>query len=1130
MAVLSGGSVPLCVLLVLLPVQQRPAFQLPPLSPKNVSTADDVSLSETESNKSMSGLSSQVTTTSTGMLPTSTPSLHSNGSDAPQPQSFNLDVSDSRSLEYEGNNNTDPFHDNSIRALTVPPRFHSSSYDASRPSPATPYRIAQAEIENTTTFSALTSRDDNLTVPTTPYSAARQGNGFTLLPPSPPDFTDYMRTTSLSPPFPPPDFNDHVTTTSLPLPFPPDFNDHVTTTPFPFPDDSDNWNPPDFFYELFPERFDENIVSPFNLTGTTADGDGEAFWRQLADAYFDYCGLSCKSGDTERSRGGKDCGECHCDDACFVYEDCCPDKYAEAGHGPVRNFLWRNTRCTRTSHGIFRTREYWMVTACPENTADPDATRGCECEDTHWNFTQPVLDAVSFLTYRNKYCAACNGVTNTIPWDAVVQLHDPSSIAGLTTPVEIFKKVMEDDVNEVLYNCSESLHSHCRPCTTEISRCNETGDWAEFDPFVLRACVEIYAPASQWDNPFDETRYRNPFCYLCNTWYTWGRLLNKIDMPGISGPPDVPPLLLMLDLSDHSPEGDALATEKPVCPDSQVYDQYTSSCRRVYCAPGREFISSGNGSCHSTFQHTNVYGYRFCLQTTTADFVNIRHYHLIWEHLRDFYYRSWDILDIFGLVMTSADLFKFPLEQFVETDLDALLLITNFIASKPFDRDVIDRAIMGNLSDITDTLSAHMNTSELRMAPTCSQLAFKVLMNIDNAAHPVSGVAGEHVLFMDYQTIDRADVTEFVPVTEHLTCPAVQLDPHQYSFDLRAGELYLNQSGRRVTGPYFYITDKLTALVCWKQYGGVVAQQAEVDKNRDDVLLIVDRVFVAVSLFFLVVSFVLYCLLPGLRSIAGINNMVLIVSLFCAQAFLHVGSYVPLNDWLCQAVGVATHFLWLCVVFAQNTCMFHMFYTLSFPLRSHAANTKVRAMVTRYVVYVLTASFVFVLAGLVWQFVSEGNSGYGGNGCFIRKSIVRISTFAVPLGLTVVANVAMFVFTIARLRALPSVSSTHSNRISMLLYTKLSVFTGVTWLFGFLATGLGSVEFSYVFVVLQDCQGLFVFLAFFANKRVLAMVSELRAKKPGRGTMNHGQKHSSKLRGHVLSQNGSVTQDTVLTT
>nr|KAG5707811.1 hypothetical protein BaRGS_015971 [Batillaria attramentaria] len=513
-----------------------------------------------------------------------------------------------------------------------------------------------------------------------------------------------------------------------------------------------------------------------------------------------------------------------------------------------------------------------------------------------------------------------------------------------------------------------------------------------------------------------------------------------------------------------------------------------SSCRRVYCAPGREFISSGNGSCHSTFQHTNVYGYRFCLQTTTADFVNIRHYHLIWEHLRDFYYRSWDILDIFGLVMTSADLFKFPLEQFVETDLDALLLITNFIASKPFDRDVIDRAIMGNLSDITDTLSAHMNTSELRMAPTCSQLAFKVLMNIDNAAHPVSGVAGEHVLFMDYQTIDRADVTEFVPVTEHLTCPAVQLDPHQYSFDLRAGELYLNQSGRRVTGPYFYITDKLTALVCWKQYGGVVAQQAEVDKNRDDVLLIVDRVFVAVSLFFLVVSFVLYCLLPGLRSIAGINNMVLIVSLFCAQAFLHVGSYVPLNDWLCQAVGVATHFLWLCVVFAQNTCMFHMFYTLSFPLRSHAANTKVRAMVTRYVVYVLTASFVFVLAGLVWQFVSEGNSGYGGNGCFIRKSIVRISTFAVPLGLTVVANVAMFVFTIARLRALPSVSSTHSNRISMLLYTKLSVFTGVTWLFGFLATGLGSVEFSYVFVVLQDCQGLFVFLAFFANKRVLAMV------------------------------------------
>nr|KAG5707813.1 hypothetical protein BaRGS_015973 [Batillaria attramentaria] len=259
----------------------------------------------------------------------------------------------------------------------------------------------------------------------------------------------------------------------------------------------------------------------------------------------------------------------------------------------------------------------------------------------------------------------------------------------------------------------------------------------------------------------------------------------------------------------------------------------------------------------------------------------------------------------------------------------------------------------------------------------------------------------------------------------------------------------------------------------------------------------------------------LAALVSELRHIAGINTMLLIVVLFWAQIFLQVASYADLIGWRCQAVGVATHFLWLCVVFAQNACTFHMFYTLSFPLRSHVANTKVRVMATRYIVYVLTASFVFVVAVLIWQFVSEDNSGYGGSACYIRKFMVRVTMFALPLAVTVLLNIAMFVFTIVRLRSLSQVGSTHtrSNRKNLLLYTKLSVFTGVTWLLGFLASALVSVALSYLFVVLQGCQGLFLFLAFLANKRVLTMLKALRTEKEMGAARTHTHSDSQKPHG-----------------
>ncbi|XP_070198599.1 adhesion G protein-coupled receptor E2-like [Littorina saxatilis] len=320
---------------------------------------------------------------------------------------------------------------------------------------------------------------------------------------------------------------------------------------------------------------------------------------------------------------------------------------------------------------------------------------------------------------------------------------------------------------------------------------------------------------------------------------------------------------------------------------------------------------------------------------------------------------------------------------------------------------------------------------------------------------------------------------------------------------IRDGEA--SNGSSRIGVPHFHFNDRLEAMVCLHEYKKVHMkkdaamdihntlhnlQRKEAPPKYERPLYWVSLLSTIVSLFFLFISFLIYCLLSSLRTVAGINNLILTVALFVAQLLLQIVADVSMADWLCQVVGVATHFFWLVVTFAQNACTFHMFYTLSLPFRSVVTLANPALLTKKYAFYVIFMSVGFVTATLAWQFGVKGRSGYGGSSCYITKAMVRILMFAAPLAATVLINFAMFVVTIVRLRTQQHVESTRSNHINLVQYTKLSVFTGLTWLLGFLAAFLKSEVMQYVFAVCQGGQGLFVFLAFLANGRVLAMLRE----------------------------------------
>ena len=535
---------------------------------------------------------------------------------------------------------------------------------------------------------------------------------------------------------------------------------------------------------------------------------------------------------------------------------------------------------------------------------------------------------------------------------------------------------------------------------------------------------------------------------------------------------------------------------------------FQNSCRNIICAPGKQL---SDGTCQSSLKFSNVYGFKVCLRhnTTSSELLNV------FTEL-PFDSPEYDLLDTFMTIphlqeisFAGGQVFSFPRQGASLTDSVDHLYVFWLFSPEPVERDAVDEAMLANLTDVVNVFRNVLNSSGLDASPACTPSAFQQLLA--NTEEPI-------LLWEFYSSKRRSvDGVVYLPLTPSLTCPSVELSRDDFRYDPVTRELVFgnNSDLGRVSAPLFHVSDSYSALICVSDYRrGTNATERWLQRSPPKhrlALYWVSLLSTIVSLVFLFISVVIYCLLSSLRNVAGINNLVLSIAMFGAQLFLQVGADVPMADWLCQVTGVMTHFFWLVVMLAQNVCTFHMFYTLSFPLVSHASMANPGSMTKKYVTYVLVTSATFVVATLFWQLLAGdggGGSGYGGPRCYITTALVRVVMFALPLACTVLANLAMFVFTIVRLRAISQhVKSTRTNRTSLLLYTKLSVFTGLTWLLGFMASLLESEPLAYLFAVFQGCQGLFVFLAFLANKRVLAL---LRERVGGKGAGGKGWGAGSK--------------------
>jgi hypothetical protein len=101
--------------------------------------------------------------------------------------------------------------------------------------------------------------------------------------------------------------------------------------------------------------------------------------------------------------------------------------------------------------------------------------------------------------------------------------------------------------------------------------------------------------------------------------------------------------------------------------------------------------------------------------------------------------------------------------------------------------------------------------------------------------------------------------------------------------------------------------------------------------------------------------------------------------------------------------------------------------------------------------------------------------------------------FGLPLALALVANIVLFVRTVAIIYSSSTCQGQCSRRqralFQLKLYARMSTVMGFAWIFAFIAacfdmSSTAGMIFTFIYIILNSMSGLFIFVAFTCNRRV----------------------------------------------
>ncbi|CAC5416744.1 unnamed protein product [Mytilus coruscus] len=254
---------------------------------------------------------------------------------------------------------------------------------------------------------------------------------------------------------------------------------------------------------------------------------------------------------------------------------------------------------------------YYMVADCATDFKDSDIINKCTSDQRHVDLFDielfvPVAPINKTIVYKNIFCAFCNheNESNIQSWNAYVFCNNgtpfiktPSSHKELLQEVQSFEKC------NIRFSHGNRDFEKCN--WGKYTRCNQTGYWTNYNMTVDHACnnyTSLYMG-----------KYRNVFCYMCNTDKQPKMGCTNDDFMEDSGSAIFGAFTGLIRLTKHVAVADV-----DQCGHNKIYDTNEDVCRQVIC-PSYYQYNQKNNSCEAIFSDMSNQMYEIYYRAIISD-------------------------------------------------------------------------------------------------------------------------------------------------------------------------------------------------------------------------------------------------------------------------------------------------------------------------------------------------------------------------------------------------------------------------------------------------------------------------------------------------------------------------------
>ncbi|CAG5136682.1 unnamed protein product [Candidula unifasciata] len=813
------------------------------------------------------------------------------------------------------------------------------------------------------------------------------------------------------------------------------------------------------------------------------------------------------------------CFPCDCDKPkCQIYGTCCPD-------------------IEDNSNGVVGYRRR------AQNTSHSTATN-CSNASQEFVQTNKVLETLQIGEKVSLYCNRYNDDTSYLTirscpnyypnnsfslWEYSVVCQHYQKVYMAKNDVEFLRLSLRNDSSCYLKQIPPLGYNHymCEPgwFNPIVSKCNVTGKWATYDNDIVTSCAEpdTLLGHACFTGLLTTVCYKNVFCAICNM-HDYPEWLNACGRNQVlANPFYLLPLSLLFNFGHRK-----LQRNSPVLLQHNTSDfEWKSLDGRILsleCSPGKNLF---NGNCSSVIEAVSGLAYNISilyvpkssqiLAVNGSEIFSLKSANDVdyWrpfsaqlmEKVNKIFLEQQDYMELSSRTIfpqTSDQLWNESLKQTNHGTIRKLHTSVWYhlrgfiIASGGTRRDEFENNIMRQLIKEELFVESDVNMS----------LRFKAVIIKENQKHLLGDyyIKKNNLTYLDTKLESKRivnrkfDINQLksycLTISPELSCPFVTFTKSDYityvrndqfppamtiTLKLKRSEMIFKEADEL---NFVSFTDAGDLRVCHHLLKHKLSHLTSVRVSDSTtffrVLEILTITCISVSMLSLVLTFLTYVLLSELRNSAGHNIICLCISLFLAQASLIVASQIEKTGFFCTVSGISIHYFWLNVFCWCFTCSYNMFCVFSAKTRTTRSSSWYKKEMA------MKLFFCSAAPALVVSLVIH---------CSLDSPLLVYITLFTPILGILISNFVFYLISVIEIHNVRKLQtqkflSKHESSKSIYIYLKLSTVTGIFWILTLIAEATDIDALRVFAILLNGLQGVFIFVSFVCNKRVLKMYKD----------------------------------------